>query len=81
MTQEKGRGIFASKPIMKGELISVEKPIACGASTLIVAEELTELVQLKGIQALRLNQMYDGESKDLKIPSIEIFTRNNYRHM
>jgi hypothetical protein len=42
--------------------------------------KLSELVQLKGIDALRLNQLYDGSSKeDLKIPPIEMFTKNNYK--
>jgi len=41
---------------------------------------LSNLVQRKGIEALRLNQLFDGGAKeDLKIPAIEIFTRNNYK--
>jgi hypothetical protein len=49
-------------------------------STLDLAKKLIDLVQLKGIHALRVSQLYDGQNGDnLKIPPIELFTRNNYK--
>jgi SET domain-containing protein len=42
---------------------------------------LVDLAQLKGIHALRLNQLFHGEDfDDLKIPPQEIFTSNAYKH-
>ena len=83
MTEEKGRGVFATKPIKRGDVIFVEKPIAIGSetferqlpetktsnsadylrgSTINMAMKLSELLQLKGVEALRLNQLFDGGS-------------------
>lgn len=86
----KGRGVFTTKPIKCGEMIFAEKPITTWSEFIDMKrpdmqrpdlKKLSELVKLKGIEALRLNQLYDGDSKDnLKIPPIDIFTRNNYKH-
>ena len=103
MTKDKGRGVFATKPIKKGDLIFTEKPIATGimqahqfesqfadigngitgmmsGEQMAIQKKLIELIQANGIHALRVSKLFDGGSKDdLKIPSIEVYTRNNYK--
>ena len=50
----------------------------------------TELVKIcsdicsyKGIDAYRINQLFDGEEdkEDLEVPEIKIFTENKYKHL
>jgi len=49
-------------------------------SQMSIATKLYDLVHHLGIVALRLNQLYDGSSiQGLKVPSIDIFTKNSYK--
>ena len=79
MTKDKGRGIFAYKPLKEGELLVVEKAVAeaykgeaPGMSTSKdgsncgdrgLLQKCTEIVLQKGIKALRISYLYDGSNK------------------
>ena len=90
MTKDKGRGVFATKPLEKGDLLVVEKAVAEAKQDLndmgyIAQTELvkncSDLVSYKGVEALRISYLYDGEEKkeELKIPPIDVFTSNKYK--
>ena len=83
----RGRGVFACKDFQKGELIIVEKAIAevtdnnISSSIDSLIRKCCAIVDLKGVEALRLSYLYDGQTPfdQLKIPPVEIFHENYYR--
>jgi len=95
MTPDKGRGVFASKPLNRGDLIAVEKAIALSEEHM--GKNITYLsnaftagpaglirkcaeVQLKGVDAVRLSYLFDGDKKkELKVPPMSLFTDNHYK--
>ena len=83
MTKNKGRGLFASRLLRKGELIIAEKAIACDQNTSgdnkKMLEICSDIMQYKGINALRLSLLSDGSNENLEIPSIDIYTKNEYK--
>ena len=75
MTKDKGRGVFAKCDIPRGELIVVEYALAevfLDADSLTTDHTISQakikgladgcqfIANLKGVEALRLNYMYDG---------------------
>ena len=97
MTKDKGRGVFSTKFMKKGHLISVEKALAVatldkktGILTFIdpvnmldnthadLVKKCSDLASLRGLEAFKLNYIYDGTPND-KIPPMSIFGNNNYR--
>ena len=99
ISKGKGRGLFATRNIYKGDLLIAEKAIANGKPSKSSTEKTEiskinisvdekaeiinkcyELAQLKGVQALRLSYLHDGEFQDLKIPPIDIFVKNKYKN-
>ena len=96
MTPDKGRGVFATKALNRGDLIIVEKAIALseenlGKNITYLANAFTagpvglisrcrELYKLKGLDAVRLSYLYDGnKKKDLKVPPMSLFLDNHYK--
>ena len=96
MTPDKGRGAFASKALNRGDLIAVEKAIAlsedhldknitylsnaftAGPTDLI--RKCGELYGLRGLDAVRLSYLYDGDKKkELKVPPMSLFTDSHYK--
>ena len=52
------------------------------ASHLELVKACTEIVHLKGIEALRLSYLYDGSKKEeLKLPPQEIYVENQYKKL
>ena len=96
MTPDKGRGVFATKPLNRGDLIAVEKAIALSeehltknitylsntftSGPLDLIRKCSEAYQLKGVDAVRLSYLYDGDKKkELKVPPMSLFTDNHYK--
>ena len=96
ITPDKGRGVFASKPLNRGDLIVVEKAIALSeehlgknitylsnaftAGPFDLIRKCAEVYKLKGLDAVRLTYLFDGDKKkDLKVPPLSLFTDNHYK--
>lgn len=45
-----------------------------------LTKQCTELANLKNQHSLRLSYLYDVDEKDIKIPKIQIYTQNKYKH-
>lgn len=92
----KGRGVFATEKILKGEHVIIEQPIGLaknpeksleisvtgkfldlGSHSKLLAN-LNKVCDLRGIQALRLGYLTDGNEKP--IPDLNIFLNNHYKH-
>ena len=79
MTPDKGRGVFATKPLNRGDLIAVEKAIALSeehltknitylsntftSGPLELIRKCTETYALEGVDAVRLSYLFDGDKK------------------
>jgi len=96
MTPDKGRGVFASKALNRGDLIVVEKAIALseehlGKNITYLSNAFTagpqdlirkcaELYNLKGVDAVRMSYLFDGDKKkEWKVPPMSLFTDNHYK--
>ena len=80
VTNDKGRGLFATKDFKKGDLLLVEKALAGPMDEPRLQATLWEYAKEKRVEALRLNYLYDGrETKDLKIPPMELFLRDEFK--
>lgn len=44
-----------------------------------MAEKCVKLLNIKGIDALRLSYLFNGDYENLKIPSNDIYTENYYK--
>ena len=99
MTEDRGRGVFATKDLKRGELIVVDKAIAevtlekilivlsftdkkkefDGSHTELV-KQCQKIALNKGNQALIMSYLFDDRDKrDLKIPPLDIFLKNEYK--
>jgi hypothetical protein len=78
ISEERGRGVFASRSLKYGELIVVEKAVAEAPTEDDLIEKCTNLIRFKGIEFLRMSYMYQGE-KTTGLPPLTIFTLNNYQ--
>ena len=81
MTADKGRGVFATKNFKRGSLMIVEKSIVDVFETTNPKVEMAEMlseVNFKGIQFLRIANLYDGK-ENIHCPLTDIFFRNNYK--
>jgi len=58
LTEDRGRGVFASRPLKYGELIVVEKAVAEAPTQDALIEKCTNLIRFKGIEFLRMSYMY-----------------------
>lgn len=82
MVPAEGRGLFATRDLKKGELLIAEKALAVGKGKHQVndlVDNCIELSKLKGVHALRLNALWNGDKDDLKVSGLGIFVKNNYR--
>ena len=83
MTNEDvGRGVFASMPLKQGELIVVENAIVQGDSEKQLVKKLLEINSLKGIEAMRMEVIYDGrdyEKDGVLIPPADLYVWNYYK--
>lgn len=61
ITPKKGRGLFASRPILKGELLIAEKAIATGTDQNLI-QKCCDLSEIQGIEAKRISYLFDGIS-------------------
>ena len=85
MTEDRGRGVFATRYLKKGTLIAVETAAveALDYQTSVTAksfltEKCADVAKLKGVEALRMSYLYDG-TPNTKIPPLDIFVENNYK--
>ena len=77
MTKQKGRGIFTTKDIKKGDLIIADKAIATiqykiGEQDRMI-DECVKICKVGGILAIRMSYLFDGIYQNMKIPPLEIF--------
>ena len=69
MSENKGRGLFASKLIEQGQLILVEKSLISASNKIELIQKCKKLYDLKGQDALRISSMYFGQNyRILKTP-------------
>ena len=85
MTEDRGRGVFATRFLKKGTLIAVETAAVqaldaakSDAAKAALVEKCADVAKLKGVEALRMSYMYDG-TPNTNIPPPDIFVQNNYK--
>jgi len=85
MTEDRGRGVFATRFLKKGTLIAVETAAVealdyktSDAAKTTLVEKCADVAKLKGVEALRMSYLYDG-TPNSKIPPLDIFVQNNYQ--
>jgi hypothetical protein len=63
MTKTMGRGVFASRDLLAGDIVCVElaaiEVTNCGI--LAITELVSSIIKLKGVNALRISYLYDGQ--------------------
>ena len=85
MTEDRGRGVFATRYLKKGTLIAVETAVvealdhaASDAAKTALVDKCDRVAKLKGAEALRMSYLYDG-TPNSKIPPLDIFVQNDYK--
>ena len=59
--------------------IGIDKSIVKTGKFVELSKKCMELINLKGQHAVRLSYLYNGTNKKLKVPKVDVFTKNNYK--